>query len=122
MADALRLLVVDDELLQIELVERALSRDGFIVRGVTELAEIATVVESLAPQIVLVDVNMPNVPNQYVVTLVREVAPSARLVLYSAWEESKLRQLARSLGADGFVSKSESVFELGRRLRAIDLA
>jgi DNA-binding response OmpR family regulator len=122
MGEQLRLLVVDDDLLQIELVERALSRDGFIVRGVTELAEIATAAASLSPQLVLVDVNVPDVPTERVVELVREVAPSARLVLYSAWEESKLRQLARSVGADGFVSKGTNVFELGRRLRAISPA
>ena len=119
MTDELRLLVVDDDLLQIELVERALTRDGFTVRGVTALPEIAIVAASFAPQLVLVDVNMPDVPNQEVVSLVRAVAPSARVVLYSAWEESKLRQLARTLGADGFVSKGANVFELGRRLRAL---
>jgi DNA-binding response OmpR family regulator len=119
MSDELRLLVIDDDELQIELVERALTRDGFTVRGATSLKEAASLATSFDPQQILVDVNMPGVPNDYVVTLMREVAPSARLVLYSAWEESKLRQLARALGADGFVSKSVNVFDLGRRLRGL---
>jgi hypothetical protein len=71
-----RVLVVDDDPLQVELVERGLSRDGFEVRGV-------------------------------------------RIVLYSAWEESRLRVLAGQLGADGFISKSDSVTAFGRRLRAM---
>jgi hypothetical protein len=40
-------------------------------------------------------------------------------VLYSAWEEPKLRQLASQLGADAFISKSESVFAIGARLRTL---
>jgi len=51
--------------------------------------------------------------------LARQSAPAARVVLYSAWEESKLRVLAAQLGADGFISKSDSVLSFGRKLRAL---
>ena len=119
MAAALRLVVLDDDPFQVELVVRALARDGFEVRGATTLDELAAAIAALAPDIVLVDVNMPDAPSDRAVAAVRVGAPAARLVLYSAWEASKLRALVRTLGADGYASKSDSVFELGARLRSL---
>lgn len=114
----IRLLVLDDDPVQIDLVSRALSRDGFDVRGASTLEEIAGLAE-FAAQMALVDVNMPDLPSEQAVAAVRAAAPNAKVVLYSAWEESRLRGIARTLGADGFVSKSASVFELGGRLKAV---
>jgi DNA-binding NarL/FixJ family response regulator len=112
-------LVVDDDPMQLELVERGLSRDGFEVRGVTTIPEMAIEAKRFLPSVVLIDVNMPDAPGDRTIAIAREAAPGARLVLYSAWEDSKLRVLALQLGADGFISKSESVVEIGRRLQEL---
>ncbi|HEY6033584.1 MAG TPA: response regulator [Kofleriaceae bacterium] len=121
MTSPLRLLLVDDDAMQLELVERALSRDGFDVRGASTLHALAQLAGELRPELVLVDVNMPEAPLAQVVAAVRAAAPGARLILYSAWEESKLKKLAAELGAEGYVSKSESVFALGPKLRKLAL-
>ena len=121
MTDLIRLLVIDDDPMQRDLMERALSRDGFEVRTldtVTE-AELAAEVARSAPEIVLVDVNLPDLRPEQAVQAARDAAHSARIILYSAWEESKLRALLLRSGADAFISKSEPVFELGPRLRRL---
>jgi DNA-binding response OmpR family regulator len=117
----IRLLVIDDDPMQLDLMERALSRDGFDVRTldtVTE-TELAAAVASSAPEIVLVDVDLPDVRPEQAVQAARDAAHGARIVLYSAWEESKLRALVKRSGADAFISKSEPVLELGPRLRRL---
>jgi len=118
-AELQRVLVVDDDPLQVELVQRGLSRDGFEVRGVTSIADMAVEARRFAPRIVLIDVNMPDAPGDRAVAIARDAVPGVRIVLYSAWEESRLRVLASQLGADGFISKSDSVTAFGRRLRAL---
>jgi DNA-binding response OmpR family regulator len=118
-AELERVLVVDDDPLQVELVQRGLSRDGFEVRGVTTIAEMAAEARRFAPAIVLIDVNMPDAPGERTVALARGAAPGALVVLYSAWEPDKLRVLAARLGADGFISKSDSIVAFGRRLREL---
>lgn len=105
--------------MQSEMVERALGRDGFDVRIARSVGELRTSVTDFVPELVLVDVNMPDAPDGQMVGLVRDLVPAARVVLYSAWEESKLRRLARDLGAHGFISKSESVFAIAGRLREL---
>jgi DNA-binding response OmpR family regulator len=119
MTTAIRLLVVDDDPLQVELVQRGLQRDGFEVRGVTRFADLASEARAFEPGIVLLDVNMPDAPETDMIGAVRAAAPGARVVLYSAWEDAKLRVLVRQLGADGFISKSESVIAIGRRLHEL---
>ena len=119
MTAPIRVLVVDDDPLQLELVARALSRDGFELRGATTCDMLSAVTHDFAPQLVLLDVNMPGTPPERVVAFVREAVSGARIVLYSAWEDSKLRGLAAKLGADAFMSKSESVFSIGGRLREL---
>ena len=119
MTASVRLLVVEDDVMQSELVERALGRDGFEVRAAATLGEISRVVSGWAPELVLIDVNLPDTTSGQAVALLRELAPTAKLVLYSAWEESKLRTLSRELGTEGFISKSESVFSIGGRLREL---
>jgi DNA-binding response OmpR family regulator len=112
-----RVLVVDDDPLQVELVQRGLSRDGFEVRGVTTVDAMTGEAARFAPRIVLIDVNMPDAPGDRTVALARAAAPGAQIVLYSAWEESKLRVLANQLGADGYISKSDSIVAFGKKLR-----
>ena len=114
-----RLLVIDDDPMQLELVDRALSREGFELRGVSSLQAVAATTTDFAPELVLLDVNMPDASPEQVIELVREAAGRARIVLYSAWEESKLRAIATRLGADAYISKSESVFSIAGRLKEL---
>lgn len=116
-ATSSRVLVLDDDPMQLELVERGLSRDGFEVRGVTTVHEMVVEATRFLPSVVLIDVNLPDAAGDRAVELARGAAPAAKLVLYSAWEDSKLRMLALQLGADGYISKSESVIAIGRRLQ-----
>ena len=119
MTGAIRLLVLDDDRMQLELLERALSRDGFDIRAVETVAELTAEAARFAPEIVLVDVNLPGARPEQTVAAAREAARGARIVLYSAWEASRLRALALASGADAYLSKSESVLALGPLLRKI---
>jgi two-component system, OmpR family, response regulator len=119
LTDSIRLLVIDDDPLQLELVQRALTRDGFDVRTAVTLDALAAEAARFSPELVLVDVNLPGVQPEQTIPIVRDVARGARLILYSAWDESRLRALALRTGADGFLSKSESVLGIGPRLRGL---
>ncbi|HSN30915.1 MAG TPA: response regulator [Kofleriaceae bacterium] len=112
----IRVLVLDDNELHLELVERSLSGDGFDVRLAETIADMQRIAAGFDPDIMLVDMNLPDTPRERVVTAAREAAPRAGIVICSAWEESRLRGLCKELGADGYISKSESMMAIGRRL------
>jgi DNA-binding response OmpR family regulator len=55
-----------------------------------------------------------------VLTLARAQAPAnTKFILYSASDESKLRALARSSGADSYISKSIQGEDLAKKLMII---
>jgi DNA-binding response OmpR family regulator len=116
---AVRVLVVDDDRLQLELVERTLKADGFDVVTCSSPIGVTNQIVSFAPRIVLVDVNIPALSGDRLIGISRKWAPNGTLfVLYSASDEARLRGLAREVGADGWISKSVTGADLAARLRS----
>lgn len=114
-----RILVIDDDTLQLELLQRVLVRDGFEVAVGATIDVIARLAATFKPQIVLVDVNIPGASGGKGLSMARAAAPQGtRFFLLSASDESKLRVLARELGADGWLSKSTPISEISKKLRS----
>jgi DNA-binding response OmpR family regulator len=116
MTDPIRVLVLDDDELHLELIERVLASDGFTVRRAETLAAMETEAHAFDPDVVLCDMNLPDTPRERVVAAARAAAPHARVLICSAWEPSRLRTLCKELGADDYVSKGDSVMAIGQRL------
>lgn len=114
--EAVRVLVLDDDELHLDLIERVLAHEGFTVRRAETVAALEAEAREFDPHVVLVDMNLPDAPRERVVAVARASAPLAKLFLCSAWEESRLRVLCKELGADGYVSKGDSVMAIGQRL------
>lgn len=120
MAEALRarVLVVDDDLDQLDLLRRTLS-PHFDVRTHDSALGVTNLVRQGEPDLVLMDVNFPALKGDQVVVLARRHAPrGTKFILYSAADEARLRSLALSSGADGYLSKTVQGHELVQRLSA----
>lgn len=116
--EPLRVLVVDDDNTQLELVERTLKADGIEVMTCSSPIGVTNQIVSFNPRIVLVDVNIPALSGDRLIGISRKWAPAGTLfVLYSASDEGRLRGLSREVGADGWISKSVTGSELTARLR-----
>jgi two-component system OmpR family response regulator len=118
--ESMRILVVDDDKLQLELVQRTLRVEGFEVMTCSSPIGVTNVVRSFAPHLVLMDVNIPALSGDRLIGIVRKGAPAAtRFVLYSASDDSTLRRLCREVDADGWLSKSVTGSDLAMRLRIL---
>ncbi len=116
-----RILVVDDDHDQLELMRRTLS-PHFDVQTHDSALGVSNLVRQGAPDLVLLDVHFPALKGDQVVSLARRHAPpGTQFILYSASDEAKLRSLARASGADGYLSKSVQGAELVQRLTAFRL-
>jgi DNA-binding response OmpR family regulator len=116
----IRVLVVDDDQDQLVLMERSLAPYGIDVRTHRSSLGVSNLVRSCLPDVVLLDVNIPALSGDKVLTLARAQSPEGtRFILYSASDESRLRALARSCEADGYISKSIQGEDLARKLRDI---
>jgi two-component system, OmpR family, response regulator len=114
-----KVLIVDDDAFQLEVVSRTLRSYGFEVVTAESPIGVSNSVRSFKPDVVLVDVNIPALSGDKVIETVRRLSQgSARFVLYSACDEAELRALARQSKADGWISKSETGQALVARIRS----
>lgn len=119
-APKVRILVVDDDPDQLDLVRRTLSaHGGFEVQTHNSALGVSNLVRNGEPELVLLDVNFPALKGDQVVSLARRYAPQGtKFILYSASDEARLRALALASGADGYLSKSVQGAELIQKLNA----
>jgi DNA-binding response OmpR family regulator len=116
----IRVLVVDDDVEHLTMTERALSAYGFEVRTYRSSLGVSNVVRTALPDVVLMDVNIPALSGDKVLSLARNQAPaSTKFILYSAADESRLRSLALTSGADGYLTKAVQGEALARKLSSI---
>jgi DNA-binding response OmpR family regulator len=115
---AATVLLVEDERRLRELVRSYLERAGFTVLSTGSGAEAITLASSAAPDLVILDLGLPDVPGETVAREVRAIAPVPVLMLTAkSSEEDRIRGL--ELGADDYVTKPFSPRELVLRVQAI---
>jgi DNA-binding response OmpR family regulator len=116
-----RVLVIDDSPMIVELLVKALGAAGVPADSASDLASLDERLSGGKHELVLVDVNMPEMYGDDVVEFLREQRKlSAQLLLYSDLPEDELKTKAGRVGADGYITKSAgveaAVAEIKRRL------
>ena len=115
---AATVLLVEDERTLRELLRSCLERAGFTVLSTGSGAEAITLTTSAAPDLVILDLGLPDVPSETVAREMRVTGPVPVLMLTArAAQEDRIAGL--DLGADDYVIKPFSPQELVRRVQAI---
>ncbi len=111
-------LLVEDEQKLRDLVRSYLERAGFTVLSTGSGAEAITIGLSASPDLVVLDLGLPDVPGQTVARELRAAGPVPVLMLTArSSEEDRIRGL--ELGADDYLTKPFSPRELVLRVQAI---
>src|ERR1700677_1275149 len=111
-------LVVEDERKLRDFVRSYLERAGFIVLSTGSGAEAITMAATASPDLVVLDLGLPDVPGETVARELRASSATPILMLTAkSTEEDRIRGL--ELGADDYVTKPFSPRELVLRAQAI---
>jgi DNA-binding response OmpR family regulator len=111
-------LVVEDERKLRDFIRSYLERAGLTVLSTGSGAEAITMATGAAPDLVILDLGLPDVPGETVAREVRAMSAIPILMLTArAAEEDRIRGL--ELGADDYVTKPFSPRELVLRVQAI---
>ncbi|WP_026924359.1 response regulator [Glycomyces arizonensis] len=118
------LLVVDDEATVRELLSATLRFAGFRVSSAATAAEAVAAAEAEPPDLVLLDVMLPDMDGFEVVRRLREQRPEGRtgpvpVLFLTARGRQADKVTGLSLGADDYVTKPFDLEELIARIRAI---
>ena len=99
-----RVLVVDDERMVTDVVERYLRREGYDVSVAADGAEALKVAKEWAPDLVVLDLMLPVVDGLEVCRLLRKDT-QVPIIMLTARSEETDRVVGLELGADDYISK-----------------
>ncbi len=113
-----KILIVDDEERMLRFIRLNLEHDGFQVIEATKGNEALDKMRTGMPDLILLDVMLPDLDGFEVLKMVREIS-SIPIIMLTAKGEEDDRVKGLELGADDYVTKPFSPRELVSRVKAV---
>jgi len=113
-----KILVVDDEERMVRFIRLNLEHDGFQVFEAFRGSQAIQVLREQLPDLVLLDVMMPDIDGFDVLKMIREIN-SVPVIMLTAKSEEDDKVHGLELGADDYITKPFSPRELVSRVRAV---
>jgi len=115
----LRALVVDDEPDLAEVLTSMLAHEGWAARAAHDGAEARRLAEQARPDVVILDVNLPDASGFDVLHELRALNPAVCVLFLTARDSVEDRIAGITAGGDDYVTKPFSMEEVAARLRGL---
>ena len=117
---AKKVLVIDDSEIVLEIAKEALDEAGYQATTAINLKEFENEIETSKPDLLVVDIKMPEMYGQDLCSLLKEqLGATTPIILFSDMDEEELATLALESNADGFVSKGSGTKTLIQKIEEI---
>jgi DNA-binding NarL/FixJ family response regulator len=108
-----RLLIIDDHAVVRQGLVQAFSDKGFTsIETAGNLKEARAKIAALNPVAIIVDLNLPDGSGLEIVQWVRKLSADVAIIILSLNDPSQFIKIARSSGANAYLSKSQSMPEI----------
>lgn len=101
----IKLLIVDDEKGLCDYLKDFFSPKGYKVFTATTAKTALSLIEKESPELVLLDVNMPDMNGLEILRLIKKTSPQIKVIMITISDDSDTREKAKTLGADEFIRK-----------------
>ena len=111
-----------DDVEELRMLVRLVLEEDDTLHVVGEAGDGRTGVEEIArlqPGIVVLDLSMPELDGLEAIPLIHEVAPAARILVFSGYESGRMAPAALSRKASTYVQKGASLDELRDAVRQL---
>ncbi len=113
--EEISILVAEDTDSNFELLCAIIGKKYKLTRAVDGI-EAVTMFEEISPDLVLMDIKMPNLDGLEATRIIREISPDVPIIAQSAYAYSQDQQAAREAGCSDFIAKPIMVDSLNRIL------
>jgi DNA-binding NarL/FixJ family response regulator len=114
-----RVLLADDHTLLLEAFSKLLEPKYDIVGTATDGRKMLSMVAKLKPDVVLMDINMPNLNGFDAGEKLKKLLPDVKLVFLTVNEDQEMVAEAFRIGANGYLLKNSAASELFQALDAV---
>ena len=112
MKNSITILVVDDELMMRNLLEKILARDGYTVITAANGREALEVLKKEKADIVITDMKMPEMNGFDLLKVIKKEYPHLGMIMMTAYGDTYTVKDALLLGADEYITKPFKSFEV----------
>jgi DNA-binding NarL/FixJ family response regulator len=116
----LRVLVADDHPGVVKAVSRLLALEYDVVGNVADGARLLEAAQRLRPDVVVLDVNLPNVDGLRACRQLTQQYPEVKVILFTAVDDPEVKRRAFEAGAADFVHKLARVDDLLSAVERLD--
>ncbi len=103
--DVLKILVVDDEHNILDVIQTFLENEGYRVMTADSVAEAMSRLEESMPQIVLLDIRMPDVDGIQCLRKIKEMYERVEVVMMSGFATTSMARKSLQIGAFDYITK-----------------
>ena len=115
----MQILLVEDDLSLAEGLQKGLGREGFTVNHVSNGADAIHAVDINTPDIMTLDLGLPDLDGLDVLRQVGRVSPCTRVLILTMHDDEGYLREALSAGCAGYVLKRAADIELLSAIRAV---
>lgn len=116
----IKTLVAEDEVYYYELLKLGLERSGFEVVGIaTDGASVIEMVEGFAPDVILLDIDLPGQGGMQVLSQLCELGHAGKVIVLTGYARPELLKRTRELGAAGYLTKAVNLGTISSAIRQV---
>ena len=119
MIDAPRIVLVDDDPHVVKYLKKALEESGYDVTATTSGMQARTIVKERVPDLLILDLNMPEPDGFDLLKVERSQFPSLKILVISGYLKGPLLEAARMVGAAATLEKPVDAEALVGKVREV---
>ncbi|MBE2268491.1 MAG: response regulator [Anaerolinea sp.] len=115
-----QIVIIEDNADSARLASRILQREGMEVLVADEGELGLQIVFGSHPNLILVDLGLPDIDGQTVVVMLRQhpELSTVPIIAFTAWPESTAHEMAKAYGCDGIITKPIDTRRFGEQIKA----